>query len=233
MVGAANHKALEEIMKNIQWPAPFRVIGQSIVDWWDSWLDFEIITVVWFFAQFTIILGPPATFGVYHVIHILQHEGESTGVKGMFQGAKMYFGKALLWGLINWVALILSWVNITFYAQVATTVGAIAQWIVILLTITYLVAQFYTVAFFMQMQDDHKKVFTAMRNGLFLALGEPIFTLVLVLFATLLAALSVAFVIPIFLAVPALIAVLGSRGMRDRLVKYGKIKKDLDPREVG
>lgn len=220
-------------MRNIKWPAPLRVIGQSVVDWWDSWLDFEIITIVWFFAQFTIILGPPATFGVYHVVHVLQHEGESTGIKGLFQGAKMYFGKSLLWGLVNWVVLLLAWVNITFYAQMGTTVGMIAQWVVILLTVAYLFAQFYAVAFFMQMKDESKNVFIAIRNGLFLALGEPFFTLVLMIFAAFLAGLSAAFVIPVFLGVPALIAVLGSRGMRDRLIKFGKIKPDVDPREIG
>ena len=204
-------------MRNIKWPAPLRVIGKSVVDWWDGWLDFEIITIVWFFAQFTVILGPPATFGLYHVIHVMAREGEATGVKGMIQGARMYFGKALFWGLINWVAVILAYVNIAFYLQMGTTLGAIAMWIVIILSVTYLVAQFYTVAFFMQMKDDQKKVFVAFRNGLFLALGTPIFSFVLVLFAVVLIALSGALIIPIFLGVPALIAVLGTRGMIDRL----------------
>ena len=163
-------------MRNVKWPAPLGVIGKSVVEWWDAWLDFELITVVWFFAQFTVILGPPATFGVYHVVHVMVHEGEATGLKGMFQGARMYFGKALIWGVINWAALILAYVNIIFYSQMANTIGMIAMWIVIFLTATYLVTQFYAVAFFMQMKDENKNIFLALKNGLFLALGQPIFT---------------------------------------------------------
>jgi hypothetical protein len=220
-------------MRNINWPASMRVVGRSIVEWWDGWLDFEIMTIVWFFAQITVVLGPPATFGVYHVVHLMSREGEATGVKGMIQGARMYFGKSLIWGVINWVVLILAYVNITFYSQMGNTLGMIAQWIVLVLTATYLVAQFYTVAFFMQMKDDQKKVFVAMRNGLFLALGTPLFTLVLILFSVVLIVLSVFLVIPIFLGVPALIAVLGTRGMIDRLESFNLLKKDADPKEVG
>jgi uncharacterized membrane protein YesL len=218
-------------MKNIKWPAPLRVIGQSVVDWWDSWLDFELITVVWFIAQFTIILGPPATFGLYHVVHVMTHEGESTGLKGMFQGAKLYFGKSLVWGLINWAALILAYVNIIFYGQMPNVFGAIAQWLVIFITVFYLIAQFYTVAFFMQLRDDSKNIFSALKSGLFLGLSYPVFTLVIVVFAAILVA-SCVFMIPIFLAVPALVAVLGTRAMRDRLQLLGQIKKEVDPREV-
>jgi len=220
-------------MKNIKWPAPLRVIGRSVVDWWDGWLDFELITILWFFAQLTIILGPPATFGVYHVIHVMAREGEATGIKGMIQGARMYFGKSLVWGLVHWVALILAYVNVVFYWQMGNTLGSIAMWIVLLLVFTYLVAQFYTVAFFMQMKDDQKRVFVAFRNGLFLALGTPVFTFVLVLLSVILVVLSVVLVIPIFLGVPALIAVLGTRGMIDRLESFNLLKKDLDPRELG
>jgi hypothetical protein len=219
-------------MKNIKWPAPLRVIGRSVVDWWDAWLDFEVITLVWVFAQFTVILGPPATFGLYHVVHVMTHEGEATGIKGMIQGARMYFGKALIWGLINWVVAILAVVNFGFYSQQGSVWGSIATGLVALLIVLYLLAQFYAVAFFMQMQDEFKKVFIALRNGLFLAMGEPFYTLALVIFAAILVALCVVLVIPIFLGVPSLIAVLGTRGMRDRLIKFGQIKPEVDPREV-
>ena len=61
----------------------------------------------------------------------------------------------------------------------------------------------------------------------------PVFTFVLVLFAVILVALSVGLVIPIFLGVPALVAVLGTHGMRDRLRTFGLLKKEIEPREVG
>jgi uncharacterized membrane protein YesL len=220
-------------MRNIKWPAPLGVIGRSVVAWWDGWLDFELITIAWFFAQFTIILGPPATFGVYHVVHVMAHEGEATGLKGMFHGARLYFGKALIWGVINWAALVLAYVNIVFYSQMATTIGMIAQWIVIFLTVLYLVAQFYAVAFFMQLRDDSKNVFQALKSGLFMALTYPVFTFVLILFAVVLGVFSAGLVIPIFLGAPALIAVLSTEGMRDRLQVLKLLGKDPDPREVG
>lgn len=216
---------------NIKWLASWRTIGRGVVEWWDAWLDFEVITLVWFFAQLTVVLGPPATFGVYYVANVMAREGEALGVKGMIQGARMYFGKALLWGLINWLALILGAVNLYFYSQVASSWGLAAEFLVLSLVALWLITQFYAVAFFME--QTNQNVFLALRNGLYLALASPFYTLMLLVVVLLLIGLSLAFVIPIFLGSPALIAVLGTRALFDRLIALGLKKADVDPKEVG
>jgi hypothetical protein len=216
---------------NIKWPASLRTIGRGVVEWWDAWLDFEVITLVWFFAQLTIVLGPPATFGLYYVANVMAREGEALGVKGMIQGARMYFGKALLWGLFNWLALILGGVNIMFYYQVGTGWGLAAEFLVLSLVALWLVTQFYAVAFFME--QTNQSVFLALRNGLYMTLASPFYTLILMVVVLVLIGISGAFVIPLFLGSPALIAVLGTRALFDRLIALGLKKPEIDPKEVG
>lgn len=220
-------------MKRIAWPASLRVLGKSFLDWWDSWIDFVLISTVWFVAQLTIILGPPATFGMFYVINVMVREGESTGVRGLIRGAKLYFGKALLWGLLNWLVVIVGYTAIRFYADLNSLIGSIAMWVVILLVIGYGMAQFYAVPFFMQMEEDYKKVLMSLRNGFFLAFGTLIFTIILATISLILAVVTIAIVIPIFLGFPALIAMIQTRGMVDRLEYLQVLKKDPDPREIG
>ena len=215
---------------NIKWPASWRTIGRGIVEWWDAWLDFEVITLVWFFAQITVVLGPPATFGMYYVANVMAREGEALGVKGMIQGARMYFWKAMLWGFINWLALFLGAVNLWFYYQSGTSWGLAAFFLVVSLVALWLITQFYAVAFFME--QTNPSVFLALRNGLFMALASPFYTLMLMVVVVILLGLSAGFVIPIFLGSPALIAVLGTRALFDRLIALGLKKPDIDPKEV-
>ena len=212
-------------------PASFQTIARGVVDWWDGWLDFEVITLVWFFAQVTIILGPPATFGMYYVANKMLRDGEALGVKGMFQGARIYFGKAMLWGLLNWLALLLGAVNLVFYYQNLDKVwGLAAEFLILILLALWLMTQFYAVPFFME--QVNQSVFLAIRNGFYLSLGSLFYTLMIMVFVVSLIVLSTAFVIPIFLGAPALIAMLGTRALFDRLIALGLKQADPDPKEV-
>lgn len=211
-------------------PASLKTFGVSCVDLYDGWLELELMTLVWLVAQFTIILGPPATFGLYYAVNSMVN-GESIGVRGMIAGAKMYFGKSLLWGLINIVFIGLTSLNLWFYGNLKTGVSPILWGIIFVMGITWFTMQFYALPFFFEMEK--KQVLLAMKNGLFLALATPFYTFVLMLFAALAVALCVVLVLPIFLSVPALIPLLGTRGIMDRLVSLGIRKPELDPKEVG
>ena len=217
-------------MRNIKWPAFLRVFGKSVVDWWDGWMDFEIMGVVWLIAQVTVILGPPATFGVYYAVNTLIRTGENIGLRGAIDGARKYFLRGLAWGAMNWAVLIISFINMSFYFNLQTQIGLIALIFIAFVTALWLIVQFYAVPFYMAQEQE--KIFLAFRNGLYLALASPLFTLGLMIFVLVIIALSVVFVIPAFLALPMLVPVLATRALYDRLEAFGIRKKDPDPREV-
>ena len=64
------------------------------------------------------------------------------------------------------------------------------------------------------------------------AAPPPIYTLVLMIMAIILLALSFAVVLPLFLGVPALVPVLGFRGMYDRLITFGIRQPEKTPKEI-
>lgn len=212
-----------------KFPASWQVIGRAVVDWWDGWFDLLSVVIVWLIAQFTIVLGPPATFGLYHVVYLMVN-GESTGVRGLIEGGRKYFGAAWLWNAINLAVLITLAINIRFYSQFVDDWRYFIQILMVVLMVLWLVGQFYALPFFHEQKEA--RVLTALKNGLLMALATPFFSFVLMVVSTILVVLCGILVLPIFLGVPALIPVLGVRAVQNRLESFGIRKPDKTPKEL-
>jgi hypothetical protein len=217
-------------MKNIKWPAIALVIGKSAVDWYYGWVDFVLMTLFWVVAQVTVFFGPPVTFGFYYAINVLIETGENVGIKGVLLGTKKYFWKGLGWGVVNWVVFILAAINFYFYENLDNDFGFFIEFFVIILFVVWIITQYFALpVFFVQ---ENKSIFLAMRNGFFLAMGSPFFSLGILVLTAVLLALCIWLVIPIFIGVPGLIMMLGTRAAYHRLETLGLVKEEIDPREV-
>lgn len=199
------------------------------MDWWDGWLDIVMITFVWLIAQFTIVLGPPATFGVYYAVYDMVN-GQSTGVRGMIEGARKFFGKAWLWGILNIVAAIVLYVNFVFYSNLESTWSLSLLIVVGMMALLWVVTQFYALPFVMEQQDQRLRI--ALKNGLLTGMASPFFSLIVLLVVALIIALSIGLIIPLFLGLPGLIPFLGFRALNDRLIAFGIRKPEKTPREI-
>jgi uncharacterized membrane protein YesL len=210
-------------------PAAFRVIGRAFVDWWDGWLDMVLTIVVWILAQVTIIFGPPATFGLYYVAYEMTN-GQAFGVRGLIGGAKKYFWKAWLWGLLNLLAAAILAANYSFYGAVKTAWAPYLQVLVMMLGILWYCTQFYALPYFME--QETKSLFIAMRNGFLTTLAAPFFTFLIMTLAIIVIGLSIGFVLPLFLGLPGLIPFLGFRAVSNRLEAFGLRTREKTPREI-
>lgn len=198
-------------------PVPLRVVVQALSDWWDDWVSMALISLLWLLSWVTIVLGPPATFGLYYVTNQLIR-GRSLGVRGFLEGVRRYLLKSWLWMLLNLVVAVVSVVNIWFYGQLDADWAAIVQVFPLLLGLTWLVVQFYALPYLMEQEEESLKL--ALRNGLFTLLAAPGYTAVVAGLAAMIVVLSVWLVAPVFLGVPCLIAALGNRAVRERLETY-------------
>lgn len=212
-----------------RFPASLRVIGRSVVDWWDGWLDFVLVSIVWLFAQLTIILGPPATFGAYYVVSEMRN-GEALGVRGLISGARKYFWKALLWGLINLAVIATIVVNFQFYGSIDALWAPYIRAFVVMLALVWFSTQFYTLPFFMEQEE--KRLLVAMRNGLFTTLAAPLYSIILLIVVIIVAVASFGLVLPVFLGLPGLIPVMGMQALNDRLIAFGLRKAEKTPKEI-
>jgi uncharacterized membrane protein YesL len=212
-----------------RFPASLRVIGRSFVDWWDSWVDLVMMMLIWVLCVVTVVLAAPATFGMYYVIHEMQN-GTSLGLRGMVDGARRYFWKAMLWGVFFVLSLVLMYVNYIFYGSIDATWAFGVQILVLLIFALWMAANFYGLPYFMIMEKPSLR--TALKNGALTSLAAPFFTLVIMLFVAVLLVLSFGFVIPVFLGIPALVPILGFRAIHDRLEAFGLREREKTPKEI-
>jgi uncharacterized membrane protein YesL len=198
-------------------PVPLQVIGQAFRDWWDDWVNMVVLNLLWWLAWLTIVLGPPATFGLYYVTNNLAH-GQSLGPRGLLEGGRLYFLQSWVWLLLNLIVVLVIGANYFFYASLTPAWANFLQAAFLLLGLAWLVVQFYALPYFMEQEEKH--VALALRNGLFTALAAPGYTFVVVGAAMLVAGLSAGTVALLFLGGPCLIAALGYRAVLERLETY-------------
>jgi len=197
---------------------PLQVIGSSLRDWWDDWINLVIINLLLCVAWATIVLGPPATFGLYYVTRHLAR-GQSMGSRTMFEGGRRYFWQSWLWMALNLVVALVIGVNYIFYSSLEPAWAYSIRAAFALLALTWLVVQFYALPYFMEQED--KRIVPALRNGLYTVLAAPGYTLVVGCAAALIMGLSTVTVALLFLGGPCLVASLGSRAVLERLQTFG------------
>lgn len=205
------------------WPVHLRVIGQSATDWWDDLVNLVVINLIWLACWFTIVLGPPATLGMYHIANRLAH-GESLGPRGLLEGGRRYFWQSWLWMLLNLAVAAVVLLNFWFYGGIDAAWAELLKAFFVLLGVGWLIVQFYALPFLVE--QERKNVGLALRNGLFNALAAPGYTLVVFSFAALVAVLCAGLIFPLLLGGPCLIAVLGNQAVSERLQTYGVRDRD-------
>jgi uncharacterized membrane protein YesL len=204
-------------------PATIRVITRAARDWWDDWVNMVLMGIVWLLCWITILLGPPATLGIYYVTSRMAR-GESLGLKGMLEGGRRYFLQSWLLMIINLIVLIILVANYVFYSAIDGTWAELLKALFIILIVFWLIIQFYTLPYLIE--QDRKNVIIAQRNGLYTTLAAPGYTLVVASTAALVATLSILLVIPIVLGGPILFVALGSYAVIDRIETYGVREKE-------
>jgi len=198
-------------------PVPLQVVAQALSDWWDDWINMALISLVWLLCWVTVVLGPPATFGLYYVTNQLAH-GRSLGLRGLVEGGRRYLRQSWLWMLLNLLVATVVVTNVWFYGQFDADWAAIVRPFPLLLGLAWLVVQFYALPYLMEQEEESLRL--ALRNGLFTLLAAPGYTVVVAGLAALVAVLSLVLVVPLFVGGPCLIAALGNRAVQERLETY-------------
>ncbi|MBP7213095.1 MAG: DUF624 domain-containing protein [Anaerolineaceae bacterium] len=189
----------------------FDIIVDSVKLWWKDWANQVLVSLAMVLASLTIVLLPPALFGVYKETLDLVHNTR-TGISGWWIGFKQYFLKSLLWGLINLIIALVLLTNLWFYYNSQVDVAPLLVIVSIIMLIFWVVWQFYSLAcFFMQEQASFK---LAWKNGFIVIIKNPLYTLIISL--TMLAILILSFYvyIPLVLGSIPLLTILSLLAVR-------------------
>ena len=86
--------------------AALRVISKTLSDWWYAWVRLNMINATWIACGVTLVLLPPATFGMYYAADEMARRGGMEW-SDFLTGARRYFFKSWLWMLTNIVVAVL------------------------------------------------------------------------------------------------------------------------------
>lgn len=195
-------------------PNPFTVIKDATLNWWHDWVNQIVLNIVWALCWLTIILGPPATFALYEASSELVR-GTAVGLRDMVDSGKQYFLKSWLWLFVNLGVALALVSNYLYYRQLAQAWAIWAEYFVIMLASYWIIIQFYAIPFFMLQTE--KSLRLAWRNALVTILKTPIFTIVIILYAVIVLAISVGTGLLLFLGGIPLITILGCQAVRQQV----------------
>lgn len=197
--------------------AAVEVVRQTVTEWWDHWFALAALGVIWLLACLTLILAPPATLGLAEALRSIP-QGQSPSVTDWWQATRRYFGQAWLLALINLLLAVLFWTNFWFYSQVGTPLASSLRWVFLPLTMIWLIIQFYAVSFLLEQERKHVGI--ALRNGFYLMMAAPLFTLIIGGVGLGLLFFSLLLIVPLALGSPALILLLSYFAVSERITAY-------------
>ena len=203
-------------------PASLRVIWRALRIWYDDWFNLFIQNFLVNFAWVTIILGPPMLFGLYEIGNELAH-GRSNGVGELLHAAKRHFLTSWLWALINVIVLLIIGVNVVFYWRLGQSWAIVLVSFFLFAGFFWLAMQLYAIPYYMELENPALRL--AFKNSALTVLAAPGYSLILLLYTTFLLLLSYLFVLPLFLAAPALSVVTNNCAVVERLRAFG-VKKE-------
>jgi len=204
-------------------PAPVRTIVVAFFHWWDDLVMQAVMSLIWSLSWFTIVLGPPITFGIYYV-QSQYVRGENPGLRGMWEGARKYFTKSWQWMLANLLIVSVLIASVDAYRLIEAGWADFARGLIIAIGVGWVIVQFYAVP--LLMVQEQKSLRLAWRNGLMMTLASPGYLIALFLFLALFGAVSVLLVFPTILGYISLFSLLASQAVRDRLDVFRKILSD-------
>ena len=204
-------------------PAALRTILIAFFHWWDDLFMQAVMNLLWSLSWFTVILGPPLTFGI-HYVESQYVRGENPGLRGMWEGARKYFFKSWLWMLANLFIILVLTASIDAYQLIEAAWAGIARALTLAIAVVWILIQFYAVPLLMVQEQNSLRL--AWRNGLMMTLASPGYLLVLLIFLAFSGLISAILIFPTILGFTTLLSLLANQAVRDRLATFRKILAD-------
>jgi hypothetical protein len=201
--------------------AALEVLRRALADFWYQWVILILVNTLWLLCCVTVVLAPPATFGLFYVTNELAN-GRGAGYPDFVTGLKRYFAVSWLWALINGIAALLVWANTQFYGQIVASWSLMLLLITVALVLGWILVQLLTVPYVIE--QERKRLLVAMRNALFTLLATPLFSLVMLIIIGTFIVAAASIPIILLLGGPAFVTLLCNRAVVNRLQAFGIAK---------
>jgi uncharacterized membrane protein YesL len=195
----------------------FVVMGRTLKAVYDELFLCVFLSLIWWLGTVLIVTAAPATVGLQHVANRIANY-KRVDNSFFWEGARSNIGRG--WGLylINLVVPIIIATSVFFYLSTTgwlRILGFVCIWLFVFIL---MISQYYFPLFW---QQDEPSVRLILRNAALLALQHPLYTLLMLLFQILIIVLSIAITLPVFLLLPAVIAISANFALTGMLQDVG------------
>lgn len=178
-----------------------------------------ILNVLWVGLGATIVLFPAATAALFEAMHELA-SGREPGVRDFLVNVRRRFIGGWAWALLGAAVSTIVGVNVAFYLSAGDALGWVAA-IVVVIGSLLAVSLLYVWPFvFLQAEGGLGR---AIRNALLTTVAAPLFSLTLFAIVAVALVASAVLVVPLIALAPALVCLIASRAVTDRLRAFGKL----------
>ncbi len=194
----------------------FVLFSRAVRAWWDDFLFLLVINLIWLLAQLTIVLGPPATLGLYVVAQKVLNR-ELVGFGDFWQAVRGRFGRAWSWGAAQLVVYGVLGFNLLAYGN-RSGVGFLAlryAWVLLLLAWFSLNLYYWP----LNLAQSDRRFITTLSNAAKMVLLNPGFTFAYALTTLLFVTISVFSGILLGAVLGIWLALWGTLVVQDRLGK--------------
>lgn len=195
----------------------FMVMGRVLKAAYDELFLCVFMSVVWWGGTLLVVTAAPATLGVNNVANRMANY-KRVDSSFFWEAARSYMGRGWLLYLISLLLPIIIGVSIVFYLGAAGWLRLLAFVCMWLLLFALMIGQYFFPLFWQQDEPDIRLI---LRNAALLALQNPLYSFLMLVFQLLLIAISIAITLPLFLLTPALIALCGNFALAGLLQEMG------------
>ena len=198
---------------------PLRIVWSGVIASYEEMLLLALLSLLVCACWLIIIPGPPATAALYCVANRIASE-RRVNFDVFKEGFRRYFVRSWIISAISlgMLAIIIS--SLFFYtglpAQFPQWMQALSV-VMLYILIAWLAMQIYL---FPVLIEQNLRVWMVFRNALYLAFASPVYTGVLLAALAVIVLLCGLTTILFFLIAPALVAVISSVALQDRLAYF-------------
>jgi uncharacterized membrane protein YesL len=165
---------------------PLNVFQRASRLLWEELFLLGVASYLWMLLSFFIVLLPPLTVGLMVMANQVAR-GNAIGFTMLFSGARRYLSRSYIWGAINALAIALLLADLSYYQQLQGDLGIAAVTLAVLLALAWGVVQLLTLPLLIELGP--RRLRSAFRQAVVLAISQPAFVVGLVIATALLALL--------------------------------------------
>jgi uncharacterized membrane protein YesL len=196
-----------------------RVVRRSIRDGWDALFVVGTLNLAWLGLSLTVILLPPATVALFESMDELS-SGREPGFREFLTAVRRRFIGAWIWALWAFAGLTIAMVNVRYWNDSGGSLVWLSAAFAVIGAL-FSVSLLYVWPFVFRQSEGG--LTRAIRNSILAVLAAPVFALSLAVVLVVIVAMSAILILPLAVFLTALVGLIATHAVSDRLRAFGKL----------